>query len=172
MNILAIDFETADYGHDSACAIGLARIEDGHVVRSEGFLIRPPRREIMFSHIHGLTWADCESSPAFAALWPGLASWFDGIEMIAAHNAGFDRGILNGCCAAAEIVAPALPYLCTVRLARQAWDLRPTRLPDVCRHLVIALNHHDAASDARACAEIVCAALADGVALQGAVLQR
>ncbi len=172
MNILAIDFETADYGRDSACAIGLARIEDGRVVRSEGFLIRPPRQEMMFSHIHGLTWADCEPAPVFAALWPQLGDWFAGIGMIAAHNAGFDRRVLLGCCEIAGLVAPSLPYLCTVKLARQAWNLRPTSLPDVCRHLVIQLNHHDAASDARACAEIVCAALADGVALQGAVLQR
>lgn len=171
MNILALDFETADYRRDSACAIGLARIEDGRVVRSEGFLIRPPRPEMMFSHIHGLTWAQCESAPVFGALWPRLREWLDGVEMIAAHNAGFDRRVLNGCCDAAALAAPALPYLCTVKLARQAWNLRPANLPAVCRHLVIDLHHHDAASDARACAEIVCAALADGVALQGAVLQ-
>lgn len=171
MNILAIGFETADHGPDSACAIGLARIEDSRVVRSAGFLIRPPRRDMVFSHIHGLTWADCETAPAFAALWPQLGPWFDGVEMLAAHNAGFDRGVLQGCCAAAALAPPALLYLCTVTLARQAWNLRPTRLPDVCRHLAIELDHHDAASDARACAEIVCAALGDGAVLEKALLR-
>jgi DNA polymerase-3 subunit epsilon len=42
------------------------------------------------------------------------------------------------------------------------WQLRPTKLPDVCRYLAIPLNHHRADSDSRACAEIVLAALADG----------
>lgn len=171
MNILALDFETADYGRDSACAIGLARIEDGRVVASEGFLIRPPRMDPRFAQVHGLTWADCADAPRFGDLWPQLREWLDGVEMIAAHNAGFDRRVMNGCCDAAALAAPTLPYLCTVKLARQAWDLKPVSLPAVCRHLVIPLTHHDAASDARACAEIVCAALADGVALQGAVLQ-
>ncbi|MFA5187667.1 MAG: exonuclease, partial [Patescibacteria group bacterium] len=39
----------------------------------------------------------------------------------------------------------------------------PTKLPDVCRRLKIPLNHHDAASDAEACARIVMAAMQDGV---------
>ena len=42
-------------------------------------------------------------------------------------------------------------------MARRAWNLRPTKLPDVCRHLGITLNHHDALSDALACAKIVIA---------------
>jgi len=48
--------------------------------------------------------------------------------------------------------------VCTVQLARRQWDIRPTRLPDVCNYLDIELQHHDAASDSRACAKIVIAA--------------
>ena len=48
-----------------------------------------------------------------------------------------------------------------MRMARAAWDLYPTKLPDVCRRLGIALRHHDALSDAEACARIVL--LAHGV---------
>jgi DNA polymerase-3 subunit epsilon len=54
------------------------------------------------------------------------------------------------------------PYFCTVQLARQNWNIRPTKLPDVCRHLNLSLNHHDALSDAEACANIVLAAIRDG----------
>jgi DNA polymerase-3 subunit epsilon len=45
-----------------------------------------------------------------------------------------------------------------VRLARRVWGIYPTRLSDVCRRLGIPLRHHDAASDAEACARIVIAA--------------
>jgi DNA polymerase-3 subunit epsilon len=45
-----------------------------------------------------------------------------------------------------------------VRLARQTWDLFPTKLNDVCDYLGITLKHHHAASDAEACALIVIAA--------------
>jgi DNA polymerase-3 subunit epsilon len=42
MKILAIDFETADKGRDSACAIGLAMLEGGRIVEEHYELIRPP----------------------------------------------------------------------------------------------------------------------------------
>jgi DNA polymerase-3 subunit epsilon len=54
-----------------------------------------------------------------------------------------------------------------MRLARQAWNVRPTTLPDVCRHLGIRLRHHDPLSDAEACAKIVLAARADGHGCDG-----
>jgi dihydroorotate dehydrogenase len=45
------------------------------------------------------------------------------------------------------------------RLADQRrWGLRPNDLPSVCRRLGIGLVHHDAGSDAEACARIVIAA--------------
>jgi DNA polymerase-3 subunit epsilon len=45
-----------------------------------------------------------------------------------------------------------------VKLARQTWRLYPTKLPNVCNYLGIPLDHHNAASDAEACARIVLAA--------------
>ncbi len=35
MTVIAIDFETANERRDSACAVGLAWIDDGAVVRRE-----------------------------------------------------------------------------------------------------------------------------------------
>jgi DNA polymerase-3 subunit epsilon len=69
--------------------------------------------------------------------------------------------VLRACCEAAGLAMPATPFLCTVKLARQTWQLHPTKLPDVCRHLNIVLTHHHAASDAEACARIVLAAAAE-----------
>ena len=43
---VAIDFETADYGPDSACAVALVRVEGSRIVRRSYFLIRPPRRSL------------------------------------------------------------------------------------------------------------------------------
>jgi len=47
------------------------------------------------------------------------------------------------------------PFVCTVEVARSVWSVFPTKLPDVCRLLSIPLRHHDASSDAKACARIV-----------------
>lgn len=155
---VAIDFETADYKADSACAVGLVRVEDGRIVRRESRLIRPPRQEFIFTYIHGITWEDVENQPSFGEVWPALSDIFAGVEFIAAHNAPFDRGVMNSCCAAAGIEPPALPFKCTVQVARKTWSIHPTRLDNVCKVLGIPLKHHDAASDAEACARILIAA--------------
>lgn len=158
---VAIDFETADPQRDSACAVALVRVEDGRVTGRAAHLIRPPRREFMFTHVHGITWAKVQREPTFAELWPRLQPLLDGVAFLAAHNASFDRSVLGACCTRAALTMPTTPFLCTVQVARKRWNLHPTKLPDVCGHLGISLRHHDAASDAEACARIVLAAEAD-----------
>jgi DNA polymerase-3 subunit epsilon len=152
---VAIDFETADRWLDSACAVGLVRVEGWRIVRAESFLIRPPRRQFFFSYLHGITWNMVKDRASFAEAWPALGGWFDGAEFLAAHNASFDRSVLRTCCDAARLTPPALPFECTMRLARKVWGIHPTRLPDVCARLGVPLRHHDPLSDAEACARIL-----------------
>lgn len=162
----AIDFETADNGRDSACAVAVVVVEDIQIVRQASFLIRPPRRHFLFSSIHGITWDHVADQPTFAELWPRLAPWLMDVDFLAAHNAGFDRSVLYQCCHAAGMTRPELPFQCTVKLARQSWGLATARLPEVCDHLRIPLlQHHDAGADARACAEIILAARREGLPL-------
>lgn len=157
---VAIDFETADYGADSACAVGLVRVEDWTVVAREARLIRPPRRYIRFTYLHGITWAQVEGAPVFADIWPQLCPLLDGAEYLVAHNAGFDRGVLQECCSIACLDVPRQRFVCSMREARRKWGIHPTRLPDVCRQLGLPLKHHDALSDAEAAARIMIAARA------------
>ena len=154
----AIDFETANYYPDSACAVGIVIVKGKRIVHREEHLIRPPYREFVFTYIHGLTWDDVRDAPTFTELWPRLRSVISEVDYLAAHNASFDRRVLASCCERSRIKPPEQPFLCTVKLARTIWSVRPTRLPDVCRHLNIPLQHHNASSDAEACAQIVIAA--------------
>lgn len=155
---VAIDFETADYGSDSACAVALMRVDGMNIVERKSCLIRPPRPYFQFTYIHGIRWLDVKDQPTFADLWPQLAAIVEGAAFLAAHNAPFDRNVLRTCCAAAGLAMPAQPFVCTVQLARKTWGLRRAKLPDVCNHLGLPLKHHDAGSDAEACAGIVIAA--------------
>ena len=159
---VAIDFETATHRRDSACAVGLAAGCNGRVVLARTYLIRPPTAQFTFTDLHGLDWEDVRDAPTFGDLWPTLRAWIDNAEFLAAHNAAFDRSVLLACCARYRLRAPRIPFLCTVQLARAQWGIRPTKLPDVCRQLRILLRHHDAGSDAEACARIVRAAQVDG----------
>ena len=161
----AIDFETADYGRDSACAVAVVRVEGNAIVDRAYYYIRPPRRHFVFSYLHGISWGDVADAPTFHQLWPALRKRLADVEFLAAHNASFDRSVLNACCEGARLSAPSHPFQCTVRLARTVWNIYPTTLPDVCRRLRIPLRHHHAQSDAEACARIVIAAVEAGVAL-------
>lgn len=148
--VVALDFETSDPGADSACALGMVRMEEGRIVSSLYHLIRPPRSRVYFTEIHGLTWNMLRTQPTFAELWPRFSAFWDGADLFVAHNASFDRRVLYACCAACKVTAPAAPFVCTVKGSRLGLRLPHHRLNDVCDYLHIELNHHHADSDARA----------------------
>jgi DNA polymerase III subunit epsilon len=156
----AIDFETADTTATSACAVGLVRVERGVIVRRVSRLIRPPTRVFEFSYLHGITWTDVRDEPCFAEVWADVRHLCERVDFIAAHNAGFDARILHQCCAHAGLRPPAARFECTVELARRAFGIYPTKLHLVAARLGIPLRHHDALSDAEACAHIVLRAAA------------
>ena len=158
----AIDFETADFGRDSACALAVVRVEGRRIVGVSNHLIRPPRREFVFTYLHGISWADVKDQPTFAELWLTSRRELDDVEFLVAHNAAFDRSVLRESCARAGVVPPAHDFHCTVKIARHVWGLRPANLPAVCNHLGIPLHHHRAESDATACARIFIEALRGG----------
>ena len=152
---VAIDFETANEAPSSACAVGVVRVEGGLVVALEHRLVRPDTRDFRLEFVHGITFERVASAPVFGEVWRDLAPVLAGAAFIAAHNASFDRGVLSACCAAAGIAPPALPFVCTVRLVREVLRLPRAKLSLVCEGLKIPLVHHDAGSDAQACAQLV-----------------
>jgi DNA polymerase III subunit epsilon len=154
----AIDFETADYERDSACAVAVVKVIGEEIVSRWVRLIRPPRKQFVFTYLHGIGWKDVEKEPTFGELWPDLTKQIDGVQFLVAHNAGFDKAVMSACCAKAGIEPPRLPFRCTVQAARMTWGLYPTKLPNVCQFLNIPLDHHKAESDAEACARIYIAA--------------
>lgn len=151
--VVAIDFETADNGADSACAVGMARVEDGRVVDTLYQLLRPPRARILYTWVHGLTWAMLKDQPTFAQFWPAMAAFAGPSPVFVAHNARFDRNVLTTCRAAMGAIQDS-PFLCTLKGARRYLNLPRNRLSDVCAYLNIALTHHHAGSDALGAAGI------------------
>lgn len=151
---IAIDFETADNKPDSACAVGMAKIDGTEVVDTFYTLIRPPRPNVFFTYIHGLTWPMLKDSPTFLQVWPAMSAFMEGATFMIAHNAPFDQRVLNACCVANKLPVPELPFVCTVKESRRLLRLPSHKLDAVCRHCGIILQHHHAGSDAQAAAEI------------------
>ena len=160
----ALDFETANNEKGSACSVGLVRVEDGKIIAKECRLINPQTYFLddFTENVHGITADKVKDAPLFDKVWQELSPLLDGVEFIAAHNAPFDRAVLYKCCDKYKIKPPTQKFVCTVNIARACWKLKPAALNNVCDHLGIELNHHEALSDALACAQIVINAMKNG----------
>lgn len=144
----AIDFETAQGYRWSICQIGLVRVVKGVLTDSVSLLIRPPGNIYWksFTGIHGLSPSDTESAPTFDQVWPKLQPLIDGTTLVA-HNAAFDIHCLRQALDYYSLSCPHFIPACTYRIYGKG-------LATLCAEQQIALNHHDALSDAHACAEL------------------
>lgn len=170
---IAIDFETATREPTSACALGIAVIEDLQVVDTASWLIRPPFNEYEFwnTRVHGLSAEDTELAPEFDELWWEIGPLLSSGRLIA-HNAPFDMRVLTALVDSRELTAPRYEYACTVALSRRAMpELGKHTLDTVCDHCGIVFRHHDAAADALACAKVAieCAERTGAACVSGAL---
>ena len=158
MKFVAIDFETANRSADSACSVGVVKVEDGKIVEELYRLIQPPRMyfEPMNIQIHGIRPKDVQSEPKFDELWDSeLRAFIKGYPLIA-HNAPFDMNVLRALIKTYSLDTDSMRYACTVSGSRKTFDcLMNHKLGTVSEHLGISLNHHQALDDARACAIIM-----------------
>jgi len=154
-SFIALDFETADYYRNSACAIGIVKVEDSKIVDRVSYLIRPPAPVFRFTHIHGITWQDVKDEPLFPEIWPLVKPFFDEADFVVAHNSGFDRSVLKACCNEYGIDIPECEFRCTLQLSRKHLDLPSNKLNVVSEFLGIELDHHQVLSDTVACARIM-----------------
>lgn len=179
---VAIDFETATREPTSACAVGVAIVRGGRVTDRRSWLIQPPFNEYEFwnTRVHGISAEDTALAPDFREIWfelqPILAE-----GPLLAHNAAFDMRVLRAHIEHLELPAPAIRYACTVSMSRKAFPGLPShKLNVVCDHCGISLVHHDAASDAEACASLAlecasavgAASVSDALGLLGVPVRR
>jgi DNA polymerase-3 subunit epsilon len=172
MRFLAIDFETANPSPDSACAIGAVLGDGTSILHEFTTLIRPPTSAFAFTYIHGLTWGMCRDAPFFDAAWDDVALMAQEADVVVAHNARFDYGVMLACHRRYGMQPPELPVACTVLLARRAWGLKSNKLSSLAAHFDLELNHHEALSDARVCARVFQLALAAGVDVSSGLISR
>jgi DNA polymerase-3 subunit epsilon len=157
MIIVGLDFETANSERNSACQIGLVVLEDGREVDSFQSLIRPPGAFNPINvGIHGITAQRVLRAPTMQALWPTLQRYLLPGRRFFAHNAAFDRSVLDRSLTHHGLTPPGITLECTVDLARKRLPHLPDhKLPTVCDAVGVRLDrHHDALSDARASALI------------------
>ncbi len=156
MTFTAIDFETATHEAHSACAVGIVTVEHGIIVDEYHTFIQPPNNFYSYHNIriHGITSKHTEHTATFNDLYPEIYKRLIH-KQIVAHNENFDRSVLRKCIQHYGLSSKGLSlhkqWQCTVKLYRSL-GYRHNKLSDCCSRLGIPLQHHEALSDARACA--------------------
>ncbi len=154
MNFVAIDFETAKQHH--ICAVGIVTVENSQIVDEYYTLVQPPYNEYNWHtiQVHGIQPQDTEDAPIFPDIYDEVYRRLKG-KVVVAHNESFDRNVLRKTLEDYRLTAEDLDLTkrwdCTMRRARKA-KYASSKLNECCKIHNIELNHHEALSDARACA--------------------
>ena len=144
----AIDFETAQGKRWSVCQVGIVKVENGKVIDKFESLIKPPDN---FYHpinisIHGIRPGMTASVATFKQLWPNIKPFIHN-QNVVAHNGAFDFNCLKQTLEFYSLPQPQYNQHCTLKIYGEG-------LAPLCDRYGIELTHHDALSDAMACAEL------------------
>jgi DNA polymerase-3 subunit epsilon len=138
--------------------VGIVTVEDGEIVEEYHSLIKPPNNSYSWHtiQVHGIYPEDTENSLSFVELYPEIKKRLKG-RIVVAHNEPFDRNVLkksmedNGIYYSDLDIAER--WEDTVKIYREK-GFKPANLAACCQRMNIELNHHEALSDARACAKL------------------
>jgi len=154
---IAFDVETPNAFNDRMSAIGIAVVENGMITDEFSTVINPETWFHPF-HIHltGITPEMAEEASSFEQLWPSLEPVMSS-GLLVAHNAPFDMRVLAKCLHTYGIIwKDTVQYVCTCQIGRRLYPHLPDhKLNTLCAYLDIDLDHHQAGSDSRACAELL-----------------
>lgn len=159
---VAVDFETANRQSGvSACQIALAKVHHGQVVERFASLIKPPSGfdSFEFTYLHGISARDVRHSPSWLDIATDVDRFVAGMPVYA-HNAQFDRKVWSELDSFFGTNTRPAEFYCSYRTAKRLVPgLENYKLPTVTHALVpgFQLNHHEAGSDAEACALIIAA---------------
>lgn len=156
MRYIVFDVETPNRANDRMSAIGITVVQDGRVVDDFFSFVDPETHFDWFNtKLTGISARTVQGAPDFAALWKKIQPLMES-GILVAHNALFDMGVLKKCLHDYGIEwKSTAKYLCTVQAGRKLVPGISHSLNVMCEHYGIALDHHKADSDSRACAEIL-----------------
>lgn len=164
MKAVCIDFETANRFAGSICSVGIAIIEDGIVVDTKYWLVKPHEKHAYFDSfnvmIHGIDESTIKDALEFDSIYKELEPLLKN-AVIVAHNASFDMSALRHVLDLYEIEYPEIQYICSYKIAKKTWNgLENYKLNTVCKFLNHEFKHHNAQEDAIACGKVLLSALA------------
>ena len=157
------DVETPNRMNNRMSAIGITIIENEQIEKEFYTVVNPETHFDSFNTmLTGISEESVRNAPSFPEVWEKIEPYMSG-GLLVAHNAQFDMGVLKKCLLAYEIEwKPYAYYICTVQMGRRLLPGISHKLNDLCDYYGIALDHHKADSDSRACAQILLRYLQSG----------
>ena len=155
-NFAAIDFETANNKRSSVCSVGVVIVRGGKMVDKFYSLIKPEPDYYNYrcSQVHGLCATDTEDAPIFPEVWKQIEPLIEGLPLVA-HNKSFDESCLKAVFRVYQMDYPNYKFHCTCIASHRRWPGMPNKLDVAATRCGYDLkNHHQALSDAEACAII------------------
>ena len=158
-NLAVIDFETANDDPSSACQVGYVIIKKNKIYKIGSFYIKPKTNDFKYTYMHGITASMVKNKLDFHKVWPKIQKEFKGIDYFAAHNAPFDKRVLDNCLNKFKFKKNLIKFICTLQISQIYWkkgiDVNNHQLSTIAKKIKFNLNHHEAESDAIACAKII-----------------
>ena len=153
---VVFDVETPNRYNSRMSAIGICVVEGRQIVKQHFSLVDPEQPFDWFNtHLTGISEESVAGAPTFPQLWRQIEPVMSS-GILVAHNASFDMRVLRKCLHDYSIGwKPRVQGLCTVLMGRSLKPGISHRLNDMCEYYGICLDHHQADSDSRACAEIL-----------------
>lgn len=155
----AIDFEAANSELTSACSMGIVIVRNDVIVDEFYSLLHPQPNYYDFwtTKVHGIRKKDTENAPLFPEAWGRIARKLKGLPMVA-HGSLFDERVLKALHQYYHIRYPGFQFYCTHRGSEKLLpDAESHKVQSLARHFGYDYEqkkHHDALSDAEACATI------------------
>lgn len=127
--------------------MGLVRVENGKIVKEINLLVQPPKNFYLYKmiQVHGITPMQTAQSPFFDEIWHLIEPYVKYQTVVAHNGISFDFPVLKNTLQYYDLPEPEYEKKCTYRIYK-------SNLADLCIKNNIALKHHDALSDAKACA--------------------
>ena len=160
---VVFDVETPNRFSDRMSSIGITVIENGEIIQEFSSLVDPETYFDYFNvQLTGISEETVGNAPIFPEVWAQIEPILSS-GLLVAHNAVFDLSVLKKCLLGYGIEwKPYVRYLCTVQMGKRVLPGMSHKLNELCDHYGISLDHHQAASDSRACAEILLRYLESG----------
>ena len=134
---IVFDVETPNRYNDRMSAIGISVVEDGQIVKEWFSYVNPEEHFDQFNtDLTGISAETVADAPTFPELWKQIEEMM-GSEILVAHNAPFDMGVLKKCLQDYGIEwTERTRHICSVQIRRRELPGMSHSLDSMCEYYV------------------------------------